>query len=276
MIKKKKKCVTQSHGLISFSFSQINFYCGIFLLACISLERYLSVVHSVQLYSHKKPMLVRATFLLVWFISLILTIPDWIFLVLEEKKTGTDKQLGLCLHHHIVALLCGATLIFCCSSILLRLQCSPKSLQKKRAVTILPLVVVFFVCWMPYNVTLIVDTYKNNSKESIDGLSESSLKTALMVTSALGCVHACLRPLLYLISCGNFRRWALATLRCRAGVKSKVGFKSSLWQMGVGEEALSDQSHEAQALNQMTSPEHHISQHSNDKTKTPYCDSQGS
>lgn len=230
----------------------------------------------MQLYSHKKPMLHPATCLLVWFISLVLTIPDWIFLVAEKYETQyktlcvhkysnttsrADWQLWPRLLHHTVGLLLpAATLIFCCSSILLRLQCSPKSLQKERAVTILPLVVIFFMCWMPYNITLVVDTYKNSSKESIN----SSLKTPLMVTSALGCVHACLRPLLYLILCGNFRKQALATLQCKASVKSKVEFKSSLWEMGVGEEALPDQSHEAKELNQMTSPEHHVSQHSSD------------
>lgn len=245
----------KGHALIFPSlFPQINFYCGIFLLLCISLDRYLSVVFSVQLYSHKKPMLVPVTCLLVWFISLILSIPDWmLFLVAEKdethtkilcvhKNSTTDWQLWPRTVHHVVGfLLPAAALIFCCSSILLQLRCSLKRLQKERSVTILPLVVVFLMCWVPYNITLIVDTYNG------------SLRTALTVTSALGYAHACLRPLLYLIICGNFRKWVLVTLQCKAAVNSEVELKSSRWEMGVGGEALPDQNHEAKELNQLTS-----------------------
>lgn len=226
----------------------------------------------MHLYSHKKPILLCVSCLLVWFISLLLTIPDWIFLVAEEdttqaktlcvhkySKSVTDWQLWPRLLHHIVGfLLPAATLIICCSCILLRLHCSSKDLQKQRAVTILPLVVVFFICWIPYNITLIVDTYRNSSKEPHDSLTETSLKTALMVTSALGCVHACVRPVIYFILCGNFRKRTLAILRCEAIFESKVEFKSSLWELGVSQEALPDQSHEVEELKQMTSTEHQV------------------
>lgn len=99
---------------------------------------------------------------------------------------------------------------------------------------------------MPYNITLIVDTIRSISKERNDGLSENSegsLKTALMVTSALGCIHACLRPLLYLGLCANFRKRTLAMLR-----QATVESKSSLWDLGVGEKALPDQSNEGEEL----------------------------
>lgn len=102
---------------------------------------------------------------------------------------------------------------------------------------------------MPYNITLIVDTIRSSLKKPNDG----SLKTALTVTSALGCIHACLRPLLYLGLCTNFREQTLAMLR-RATVESE----RSLWELGVGEEALPDQSHEGEELKQMTSVDHQV------------------
>lgn len=174
-----------------------------------------------------------------------------------HKYPATDWQLVSRLLHHMGFLLPAATLIICCSFILLRLQRSSQGLQKQRSiVVILSLVVVFFLCWMPYNITLIVDTIRSSSNEHYDGLSgnsESSLKTALMVTSTLGCIHACLRPLLYFGLCANFRKWTLAILRC-----APVESESSLWEFGVGEEALPDQSHEGEELNQMTSVDHQV------------------
>lgn len=173
------------------------------------------------------------------------------------SKSATDWQLvSRLLHHMLGFLLPAATLIICCSCILLRLQRSSQGLQKQRSImVILSLVVVFFLCWMPYNITLIVDTIRSSSKEhnDVDGNSEGSLKTALMVTSTLGCIHACFRPLLYLGLCANFRKWTLAILRC-----APAESESSLWEFGVGEEALPDQSHEGEELKQMTSVDHQV------------------
>lgn len=161
------------------------------------------------------------------------------------------------LHHTLGFLLPAAVLIICCSCILLRLQRSTESLKKqKAAMVILPLVVAFLLCWTPYNLTLIVDTFRSSSKEPDDGLSgnpERSLRKALLVTSALGCVHACLRPLLYFGLCGNFRNRTLAIFR-RATAESE----GSLWELGVGEEALPDQNHKGEELEQMTSVDHQV------------------
>lgn len=214
------------------------------MLACISFDSYLSVIHATQLYFQKRPWLAHISCLLVWLGSLILSITDWYFTVAK-----TDHEKVVCVHKYSVArlghhtlgfLLPAVALIICCSFILLRLQRCSKGLQKQRSImVILPLVGVFFLCWMPYNITLIVDTVRRISKEPDVGTLKGSLNTALMVTSMFGCIHACLRPLLYLGLCQNFRKQILALLRC-APVKS-VG---SLWELGVGEEVLPEQNHE--------------------------------
>lgn len=251
----------------------INFYCGIFLLLCITLDRYLSIVHGIQLYFHKKFRLVHISCLLVWLVSLILSIPDWIYMVpkkdeVQEKTlcvpnyfpSDTDRRLVSRLPHHLLGfLLPVATLIICCVCILLRLQRNPKVLQTQRPfiMIILPLMVTFFVFWVPYNITLIVDTTRSSSKEQNAEQSKSTnspLQTALTVTIALGCIHACLRPLLYFGLCGNFRERVLTMLRCE-----KVEQKDSMWELGVGEEVPPERSHdEAEELKQMTTVDHQV------------------
>lgn len=151
------------------------------------------------------------------------------------------------LRHHILGfLLPTVCLIICCSSIILRLQRRSRGLQTQRHImVILSLVGVFFLCWMPYNITLIVDTIRGKRPH------DDSLETALKVTFSLGCVHACLRPPLYMGLCANFRRQILAILRC-----ATVESESSLWELGVGEAALPDQSHVNGEREQMTSVVH--------------------
>ncbi|XP_068426069.1 C-X-C chemokine receptor type 3-like [Clinocottus analis] len=241
---------------ISGAIFNINFYCGMFLLVVISLDHYLSSVHATQRFFQKKPRLAHISCLLVWIVSLFLAIPDCVFLV---ARRDPDHENTLCvhsyspsvlhwqlvsriLHHTLGFLLPAVALIVCCSCVL----------QKQRAGTlILPLVGAFLLCWVPYNVTLIVDTFRSRSKEPDE--PKSAVKTALMVTYALGCMHACLRPLLYFGLCRNFRKQTLAVFR-----RAKVESESSLWGLGVGGEDLPDQHPEGEALKQMLSKGHQV------------------
>lgn len=233
------------------------------MLNLISLFHYLSAVGKIQFSVQTKRRLAHISFLWVWLISLSLSIPDWIFLV-AKKDQGQEKPQ--CIHnysgngqrllsrqlHHIVGFgVPAAGLIICWICILLE-----RRLQRQRPVmVILSQVVVFLLCWLPYNITLIVDTFKNSSKETpkdLSGNPEGSLKTALLFTSALGCIHACLRPVLYLIFCENYRRRLLALLRCVTGE-----CESSLWELGVDNGApqlsQSHKSHEEEQLKQLNS-----------------------
>lgn len=225
----------------------MNFYCGIALLICIILDRYLSIVHATQLFSQQRPSLVHISCLLVWLFSIVLAIPDWIFMP-AWKDPQHESWLMLHLCHHILGfLLPTASLIICCSSIILQLQRRSRGLQTQRPIiVILSLVGVFCLCWMPYNIVFIVDTIRVHSMGP-----DYSLIRALRVTVSLGCVHACLRPLLYMGLCANFRRQILAMLRC-----ATVESESSLWELGVGEAALPEPSHVNGEKEQMTSAAH--------------------
>ncbi|KAM4735222.1 C-X-C chemokine receptor type 3-like [Anableps anableps] len=232
----------------------INFYCGIFLLACISVDRYLSIVHATQMYTRRKPWVVHASCLLVWLFSVLLSIPDWIFLedlkdprrgnktecVRNYKKFDLDdkiyKMVGRGLYHTLGFLLPSIVLVFCYSCILWQLRCGTKGLQKQRAFkVIIAVVAVFFLCWTPYNVALWVDTVRqNNSSVSTCG-TQTSLGKALTVTSSLGYLHCSLNPILYAFVGVKFRRQLLNILRSM-GCKLKTNMKlesftrrSSIW-----------------------------------------------
>lgn len=56
-----------------------------------------------------------------------------------------------------------------------------------------------------------------------------------MVTSVFGCIHACLRPVLYFGLSANFRTWCVSMLRCTV-----VDMEGSLCELGFGDEACAD------------------------------------
>ncbi|XP_028985919.1 C-X-C chemokine receptor type 3.1 isoform X2 [Betta splendens] len=226
----------------------VNFYCGIFLLACISIDRYLSIVHATQMYSRKKSWVVHASCFVVWFVSVLLSIPDWIFLEdVEDKargikimcirnysKIGADavyqwRLASRQLYHVVGFLLPSAILVFCYSCILWQLRCGTQGLQKQKAFrVIMAVVVVFFLCWTPYNITLMVDTLHWNSSNETCGV-RTSLQVALTVTSSLGYLHCSLNPILYAFVGVKFRRQLLhilSSLGCK--LKTSATFQSAV------------------------------------------------
>ncbi|CAL8247475.1 unnamed protein product [Lota lota] len=269
----------------------IHFYCGIFLLACISLDRYLAIFRSTHFFSRRKPLLVQACCLSVWLLSLLLSIPDWVFLeALEEVRGGGRVE---CVHHypqpfsqssvdwrlasrllsHTVGfLLPSAILIFCCSCFLRRLwRRPPLDLQKQRGLRVLlALVGLFFLCWTPYNLTLVAHTILRaeqrpepggGSSGGACGKPTSSLGKGLLLMFALGCFHACLHPLLYFGLCQNVRRAVLEMLHCVPAVE-KADSSRSLWEFGIEEENLPQQNpEEVVALNQ--NPEEEVALNQN-------------
>ncbi|XP_029359950.1 C-X-C chemokine receptor type 3-like isoform X2 [Echeneis naucrates] len=72
----------------------INFYCGIYLMVLISLNGCWSSTHRTQPCFRQKPLLTHFSCLLVWLVSLILTIPDWIFPRAEEDATQNKNSLA--------------------------------------------------------------------------------------------------------------------------------------------------------------------------------------
>lgn len=222
----------------------INFYCGIFLLACISLDRYLSIVHATQMYSRRNPLVVHISCLAVWLFSLLLSVPDWIFLsaIKDSRRNRTEcirdyfiygseavhnwRFASRLLYHIVGFLLPSAILIFCYSCILRRLRCGSQGLQKQKAFrVIVAVVVVFFLCWLPYNITLMVDTLK--STNSSDGCGvRTSLEKAKIITSSVGYMHCSLNPILYAFVGVKFRRQLVDILRA-FGCKMKTSVHSA-------------------------------------------------
>ncbi|RXN28136.1 C-X-C chemokine receptor type 3-like protein [Labeo rohita] len=234
---------------------KINFYCGIFMLSCISLDRYLSIVHAVQMYSRKKPMVIHCCCMIVWFFCLLLSIPEWISLVATEDSRRRDRTecvpgrqldpqrilVSRWLYHILGFIFPALIMVFCYSCILLRLQRGSQYKQKKRAIrVIVALVVAFFIHWTPYNITLIADTMRTNGTLIFSNTScesTTALDLALTATSTLAYLHCCVNPVLYAFVGVKFRQHLLDmlrplgfTLKGPAGLMSR---RSSAWSDSV-------------------------------------------
>ncbi|KAG9337719.1 hypothetical protein JZ751_028216, partial [Albula glossodonta] len=220
---------------------RINFYSGIFLLACISLDRYLSIVHAVQMYSRRKSWVVQASCLSVWLFCLLLSIPDWVFLKSVQDPGGLKKSVctysypgtsggapdwrmqSRILYHAVGFALPAVVMMYCYSRVLLRLHGGSKQNVIR---VVLALVAVFFISWTPYNAALLVDTFRQESKDA------NVPDRSLVVTTALGYLHSCLNPIVYTCICVNFRHHLLDKLRLRS--QATANHDLSLWDQAAG------------------------------------------
>ncbi|XP_015254117.1 PREDICTED: C-X-C chemokine receptor type 3-like [Cyprinodon variegatus] len=195
----------------------INFYCGIFLMLCISVVYCLSIVRSAERFMQRNPWVVHACCVGVWIFSLLLSIPDWISLevAIDDRKNrreclrqfskfgnGTEEMMILLkwLHPIVGFLLPSVVLILCFSCILLQLWCSSPSPQKQQAFkTITALSLLFFLCQAPFYITLMWE--KCNQNTMVEKASEciNFLDKALTITSTLGYFHWVLNPILFVL-----------------------------------------------------------------------------
>ncbi|XP_052000076.1 C-X-C chemokine receptor type 3-like [Xyrauchen texanus] len=210
---------------------KINFYCGIFLLALISLDCYLSIIRSVQMYSRKKPLVIHCCCGIVWFLCLLLSIPDWINLKAISDQTDHGKwecnysyssdswRLASRLLHLVVGFTLPALVIlFCCSCILLNLRQACNGIQKKkdkRTHVLVALVLAFFISWTPYTIALIVDTAQPVDNVSTTGAERCDGRrwTASKATDILGLLHCVVNPVIYLCLSKEFKRRTLALVK---------------------------------------------------------------
>lgn len=191
------------------------------------------------MYSRRKPWVVHASCMVAWLFSFLLSISDMIFLeAVEDNRQNTTKcvpnylsghwseepprdgprqqsrwWLASRLTYHLVGfLLPSAVMVFCYSCILRRLRCGSQGLQKQRAIRVIVTVVaVFFLCWTPYNITLMVDTLQSSRSYNECG-AKTSLAKAMTVTSSVGYLHCSLNPILYAFVGVKFRRQLLVLL----------------------------------------------------------------
>ncbi|XP_003256970.1 atypical chemokine receptor 2 isoform X2 [Nomascus leucogenys] len=207
----------------------INFYSGIFFISCMSLDKYLEIVHAQpyhRLRTRAKSLLLAT---IVWAVSLAASIPDMVFVQTHENPKGvwnchadfgghgTIWKLFLRFQQNLLGFLLPLlAMIFFYSRIgcvLVRLRPAGQGRALKIAAA---LVVAFFVLWFPYNLTVFLHTLLDLQ---VFGNCEVSqhLDYALQVTESIAFLHCCFSPILYAFSSHRFRRYLKAFLAAMLG-----------------------------------------------------------
>lgn len=208
----------------------LNFLCGSLLLACIGCDRYLAIVHAIPRMQSRRPRTVHQTCILLWLVCLGLSIPDVVFLtVIEDQKKlscfynqygihANNWDLTIRVLNHVCFFVPLGVMSYCYTAVVVSLCNSQKSQAKQGAIRLALLItLIFCFCWLPYNITLLINTMRDFDIISYKNCESYNLvHTVLDVTKSLGFSHCCLNPFLYAFVGVRFRS-ELIQLLCQLG-----------------------------------------------------------
>ncbi|XP_068573902.1 C-C chemokine receptor type 6 [Cebidichthys violaceus] len=203
----------------------INLYSGMLLLACISGDRYVAIVQARRSFGARSRTLLYSRLICsaVWVFAVALTLPTLLYTErFEEHNLGAQTVNVMCqlsfsktetaklmkvvvpsLQMAIGFLLPLLVMVFCYSSIVCTLLRAKSSQRHKAVRVIMAVVVVFIVCHLPYNVTLLNHTLSLFKERSCE--AEKIKLQVLAVSRSIAYFHCCLNPVLYAFIGVKFR-----------------------------------------------------------------------
>lgn len=207
----------------------VNLFSSIFFLACMSVDRYLSVMqHGDDSGSARRKLIRRAVCVGVWLLALVASLPDTYFLR-SVKSTHGDSMLcrpvypeenpikwmvGVQLSFFLLGFALPFPVIAVFYALLARAftrtssSSSSSPVEQERRVSrrvILAYIVVFLGCWGPYHAVLLADALSQLELVSLTCGLENVIYLALHLTQCLSLFHCCFNPILYNFINRNYR-----------------------------------------------------------------------
>ncbi|XP_074837602.1 C-X-C chemokine receptor type 3-2-like [Carettochelys insculpta] len=201
--------------------SAMNSYSHVLLLAGISVDRYLAIVHAVQLYQRLRAMHLHLACGLLWAICLALCAPELHFRTVAplpqseafvchwgfEAQQAQAWQVGLRLTSFFLGFLLPLLVMFFCYG---RIFCTLRRTQLQARHRLLRLVLLllalFLLTWAPFHALLLQDSLQRLGFIDRHCAWEQALDVGLLATEGLGLLHCCLNPVVYVFAGIKFRR----------------------------------------------------------------------
>lgn len=208
-------------------FQEVSVYSGVFLLACISLDRYFAIVRATRVLSSHH-LLVKRICSVVWLMAGLLSLP---VVIKRESMYAEELQQFICyenvtgesadrwrvslrvLRHTVGFFLPLLVMVVCYGWTLVTLFHTRNQHKHKAMRVILAVVSAFILCWLPYNVIVLIDTLIRGGSLEVEACeSQYSVEVIRNVTQVIAFLHCAVNPVLYAFIGQKFRNQLLSAL----------------------------------------------------------------
>ncbi|XP_074124119.1 C-C chemokine receptor type 3-like [Sminthopsis crassicaudata] len=200
-------------------FYYMGLYSEIFFIVLLTIDRYLAVVYAVFALKARTVTFGIFTSIITWGLSALAAFPEFIF---YESQKDMDKQI--CSPHYpennedkwkrfhalrmnILGLAIPlAIMIICYTGIIKKLLRCRNDKKYKAVRLIFVIMIVFFLFWTPYNLTLLLSAFQASFFRG-DCERSKQLDVAMQVTEVIAYTHCCVNPVIYAFVGERFRKY---------------------------------------------------------------------
>lgn len=201
-----------------FTIYKVSFFSGMFLLTCISVDRYFSITKAISAHRCRSSAVFygQVSSLVTWVMAVIFSVPDMVFA--EVNINGTciangnnyeDYRIRMLVSQMVLGFILPAVVMGFCYICIIKTLIQAKNFERNKAFKVIIAVVsVFVFSQLPYNVVMGVTT-----QETTDCNKDKSRLYALDVTRAVAFLRCCVNPFLYAFIGVKFRNDLLKLLK---------------------------------------------------------------
>ncbi|XP_053231711.1 B2 bradykinin receptor [Podarcis raffonei] len=200
----------------------MNLYSSIYFLVMVSIDRYLALVKTMSLGRLRRPSYAKWNCLAIWVSALFLSSPALLFRSLKEENNVTACVLNYpsvvqwpvitnTLLNTVGFLMPLCIITYCTAQIIHALQNSTfqkiRAIQTEKKATTLVLFVLllFIVCWLPFQITTFLDTLVRTGVILDCGVEQAN-DVASQIAVYCSFSNSCLNPILFVLVGKHFRR----------------------------------------------------------------------
>lgn len=193
-----------------YSIYKITFFSGMFLLTCISVDRYFSITKAVSAHRCRSNAIHygQISSLVTWIMAVFFSLPEIIYSNVNSNETCVaytngheDLRISMLVSQMVLGFVLPALVMVFCYSCIIKTLVQARNFERNKALKVIfAVMAVFIVSQLPYNVVMGLSTH-NTTMCDLD----NSLLYAMDVSQGIAFLRCCVNPFLYAFIGVKFR-----------------------------------------------------------------------
>ncbi|CAD7685284.1 unnamed protein product [Nyctereutes procyonoides] len=194
-------------------------YSEILFIILLTVDRYLAIVHAVFALRVRTVIFGIISSIGAWVLALLASIPGFYFSKTQRELSHTTCSLHFpyedlkawkqfqALKLNLLGLVLPLFVMIICYTAIIKILLKRPNEKKAKAVRLIfVIMIVFFLFWTPYNLTMLISAFQD-SLFTDECRQSKQLDLAMQVTEVIAYTHCCVNPVIYAFVGERFRRY---------------------------------------------------------------------